>query len=197
MKQKLFVTAMLVALVIPAVALAGPFFNISPGQQLQGMQLGMTFGKFEPYVGLDMMGISGKINIASDEDDLEASASASLFIPNIGTRFAFGATPLKPYVYLGFLKSFGSVSAKISEGSESLEFEGELKDQINDLMSFWGINAGFGAEYPFSEHFGVAGEYGFRYLKTHAEGEIDEDITDEINVSLRQSTARVLLSYKF
>jgi hypothetical protein len=204
-KHKLFITAMLVALVVPAVALAGPmFFNVSPGQTLQGVQFGMAFGHFQPYIGLDMAGASGKVSATAEGETVELKASASVFIPNVGVKYAFKAKELKPYLFVGYLKSFGSISASADIAGETYDFEGNTKDQINDLLSFWGFNLGFGVEYPFSEHFGVGGEYGFRYLHAHSEGTTDEnsiilpeDIATEINASLRATSARASLNYTF
>jgi hypothetical protein len=203
-KNKLVCAVIAIALLVPTLASA-MVFSVSPGQLLQGGQLGMSYGKFQPYIGLDIMGASGKIRISDTESDAfqEMSAGVTLYIPNIGARYYFGSSEVKPYVYAGFLKSIATVSVKVETNSGEEDFEGDVKDQLTSLLGFWGVNAGFGAEYPFSEHFSVGGEYGFRYLRTHAEGDGGEDAlmgegtADEITASLKASTVRVVLNYKF
>ena len=180
-------------------------FSVSPGQLLQGAQLGMCYGKLQPYIGLDIMGASGKAKVTDVDDSYtELSASATLWIPNIGTRYYFSSKELKPYVYAGFLKSIATVSAKTKTNTTETKFEGASKDQLTSLLGFWGVSAGFGAEYPFSEHFSVGGEYGYRYLHTHAKGDADanslllsEGMSDDIAASLKNSMVRVVLNYKF
>jgi len=203
-KHKLVLAVIAIALLVPALASA-MVFSVSPGQLLQGGQLGMSYGKFQPYIGLDIMGASGKVKISDTESDAyeELSAGATLYIPNIGARYYFASKELKPYVYMGFLKSIATVSAKVKTETDESDFEGDAKDQLTSLLGFWGVNAGFGAEYPFSEHFSIGSEYGFRYLRTHAEGDggtdaiLGEGVADEITASLKSSTVRVILNYKF
>jgi opacity protein-like surface antigen len=204
MKHKLVCAVIATALLIPALASA-MVFSVSPGQTLQGAQLGMSYGKLQPYIGLDLMGAAGKVKMTNaDATYAELSAGATLYIPNIGARYYFTGKELKPYVYLGLLKSIATVSAKVKTNVTESEFAGEAKDQLTSLLGFWGINAGFGTEYPFSENFSVGGEYGFRYLLTSAEGKgtadsvlLGEGVSDEISASLKNSMVRVVLNYKF
>lgn len=203
MKHKLVCAVIAIALLVPVVASA-MIFSVSPGQLLQGGQLSKSYGKFQPYIGLDIMGASGKVRLEDNASTAyeEITASAMLYIPNIGARYYFGSSEVKPYVYAGFLKSIATVSAKTKTETAESEFEGDSKDQLTSLLGFWGVNAGFGAEYPFSEHFSVGSEYGFRYLRTHAKGDgfdgaLGADLTDEITASLKSSTVRVILNYRF
>jgi opacity protein-like surface antigen len=203
-KHKLVCAVIAIALLVPVVASA-MVFSVSPGQLLQGGQLGMSYGKLQPYIGLDIMGASGKIRLDDTESDAfeEMSAGVTLYIPSIGARYYFGSSEVKPYVYAGFLKSIATVSIKVETNTGADELEGDVKDQLTSLLGFWGVNAGFGSEYAFSEHFSVGGEYGFRYLRTHAEGDggadalMGEGTADEITASLKSSTVRVILNYKF
>jgi hypothetical protein len=203
-KHKLVCAVIAIALLVPALASA-MVFSVSPGQLLQGAQLGMSYGKFQPYIGLDLMGASGKVKLSDNTSSASAelTAGATLYIPNVGTRYYFSSKELKPYVYLGFLKSIATVNLKATSSTTTMELLGkDTKDQLTSLLGFWGINAGFGAEYPFSEHFAVGGEYGFRYLHAHAKGDgldgyFGSDLTDEITASLKNSMVRVLLNYKF
>jgi len=202
-KHKLVCAVIAIALLVPVVASA-MVFSVSPGQLLQGGQISISHGKFQPYIGLDIMGASGKVRLEDNASTAyeEITASAMLYIPNIGARYYFGSSEVKPYVYAGFLKSIATVSAKTKTETAESEFEGDSKDQLTSLLGFWGVNAGFGAEYPFSEHFSVGSEYGFRYLRTHAKGDgfdgaMGSDLTDEITASLKSSTVRVILNYKF
>jgi opacity protein-like surface antigen len=203
-KHKLVCAVIAIALLVPALASA-MVFSVSPGQLLQGGQLGLSYGKFQPYIGLDIMGASGKVKLSDTESDAfeELSAGVTLYIPGIGARYYFGGSEVKPYVYAGFLKSVASVSVKVKTNAGEDAIADDVKDQLTSLLGFWGANAGFGAEYAFSEHFAVGSEYGFRYLHTHAEGDggadalMGEGTADEITASLKSSTVRVVLNYKF
>ena len=207
MKHKLVCAVVAIALLVPALSLAGPLvFSVSPGQLLQGAQFGMSSGKLQPYIGFDLLGASGKVKITDTATDTyeEITAGATLMIPSIGARYYLSSKELKRYVYASFLKSIATVSAKTKTGTSESKFEGAAKDQLTSLLGFWGVSAGFGAEYPFSEHFSVGGEYGFRYLRTHAKGDADagsllltEGMSDEVTASLKHSMARIVLNYEF
>jgi hypothetical protein len=232
-KHKLVCAVVAIALLVPALSFAGPLvFSMSPGQGVQSAQVGLSMGKFMPYFGLDLMGISGKVkadyeytdsyydtgegawvDYVSQKSTVDASAGATLLIPHIGARFYFATEPLKPYVFLGFLKSMPFVSAKISgtdnyfnpdgtsDGSDtySAKLEGDAKDVITKPLGFWGMNLGFGAEYPFSENFSLGGEYGLRWFHTSTEssGLLGDEMSAEMSASLKLTTARVVLNYNF
>jgi opacity protein-like surface antigen len=204
-KHKLVCAVIASALLVPTLASA-LVFSVSPGQTLQGAQFGLSFGNLQPYVGLDLLGASGKLKTTNpDGTYAELSAGATLYIPNVGARFYFTSKELKPYVYLGLLKSVATVDLKSkTQIAETDLLPGDVKDQLTSLLGFMGITAGFGAEHPFSEHFSVGGEYGFRYLRTSAKGEgtadsllLAEGVSDEITASLKNSMVRVVLNYKF
>ena len=141
MKHKLVCAVIAIALLVPVVASA-MIFSVSPGQLLQGGQLSKSYGKFQPYIGLDIMGASGKVRLEDNASTAyeEITASAMLYIPNIGARYYFGSSEVKPYVYAGFLKSIATVSAKTKTETAESEFEGDSKDQLTSLLGFWGVN---------------------------------------------------------
>jgi hypothetical protein len=103
---------------------------------------------------------------------------AVLFIPHFGSKFyVYGSRAsegLRSYLNGDFYFSFSSVSGKeemdwrntydgsYESGHSSQKLDKQTKDLVKDILSFWGFNLGFGAEYMFSEHFSVGGEYGFR-----------------------------------
>ena len=59
-----------------------------------------------------------------------------------------------------------------------MEIEGvglkPVEDAIKDLLSPFGIVAGFGSEYYFSDSFGIGGEMGIRAFFTSTEASVDE-----------------------
>jgi opacity protein-like surface antigen len=96
------------------------------------------------------------------------------------------------------------VNAKVETNLNESDFAGDTQDQLTSLPGFWGTNAGFGTEYPVSEHVSVGGEYGIRSLRTSAEGKGSADsilpgdgVSDEITASLKSSMVRVVLNYSF
>jgi hypothetical protein len=205
LKHKLVCAVIATALLIPVLASA-MVFSVSPGQTLQGAQFGMSYGKLQPYIGLDLLGAAGKVKMTNpDATYAELSAGVTLYIPNIGARYYFASKELKPYVYLGLLKSIATVDLKSkTQAAETDLLPGDAKDQLTSLLGFWGINAGFGTEYPFAENFSVGGEYGIRYLRTSAEGKgtadsvlLGEGVSDEITASLKNSMVRIFFNYKF
>jgi len=151
----------------------------------------------------------------------DASASATLLIPHNGARSYFATSPLRPYVFAGLLKSMPFVSAKVSEtaryygpdgtlletNNSSTRLAGREKDALARVLGFWGMNLGFGAEYPFSENFSVGGEYGPRFFRTSAKGGgssgsadgfVWGDMVDsEVSASLKLTAARIVLNCQF
>jgi opacity protein-like surface antigen len=238
-KHKLVCALVAITLLIPALSFAAPLvFSMSPGQVVQSAQVGMSMGSLMPYVGLDLMGVSGKVKVnytssfgyydefnnfteGTLRESEDIKASAMLLIPHIGARFYFATEPLKPYVYTGFLKSLPFVSAKesysarlydesghlLESQSSSSELTGDAKDAVTHPLGFWGLNLGFGAEYPFSENFSLGGEYGLRWFHTGSKSAgssgsggdsfLTDALDSEMTASLKLTTARIVLNYQF
>jgi hypothetical protein len=132
-------------------------FGIKPGMMIQSSYFGKAFKRVEPYIGLDWVGIAEN----SDGGDM----SASLFIPHLGAKLFLRdyrvPQTVTPYLIGDYFFSLPSVSV---DGYSSAE-----EDYTKDLLSFWGLGIGFGAEYFFTEYFSVGGEYGMRYLHNGVE----------------------------
>jgi len=238
-KHKLVCAVVAIALLVPALSLAAPLvFSMSPGQGIQSAQVGMSAGRFMPYFGFDIMGIAGKVKVNStnlfthydgsgvpaiwiSKETEDVSGSAMLLIPHFGTRFYFATEPLKPYMFVGFLKSMPFVNLEeswtgrlydesgvlIESESSSTKLSGDAKDAVTRPLGFWGMNIGFGAEYPFTENFSVGGEYSLRWFHTSSDGGgssagdgdaiLGEALGSEMSASLKLTTARIVLNYQF
>jgi len=111
----------------------------------------------------------------------EFSGSAFLLIPHFGAKLYLGTQNVRPYFFgnVFFSKPSVNAEAKWKEewweyenghlvdhdiDSDSEELEDKTKETIEDVLNFWGITFGGGAEYFFSEHFSIGGEYGIRLL---------------------------------
>jgi hypothetical protein len=165
--------------------------------------------------------------------DKKTSGHAFLLIPHLGAKYHFRrATAEKPvgfYARGTWYFSIPSVNAKDEETNESWVYQngsfvshdretvssdmnGDEKDAINSLLSFWGLDVAFGAEYSFGHGFSVGGEYGFRYLhdtakESHTQNDSwsgPEDDSEhietwnrELRVAIRVTYAAISLNYKF
>jgi hypothetical protein len=111
------------------------------------------------------------INLASwtyenDETDMESKFSTSSFTPNLGAKFYFRErqeNSVCPYISAGLFKTFTSVD--LGEGAADLE------EYVKKVNSPFGLVPAFGAEYFFSENFGLGGEMG--WIFSFAKGEFD------------------------
>jgi hypothetical protein len=221
---------------IPCVASAeGVVFSVSPGQAIESAQIGLPMGNLLPYFGLDIMGVAGKASYTDTNYDYyyngetyvevtevsteEFKGSAMLFIPHIGARFYLAKAELRPYVFGDLLKSFAFVNAEaegnyrdyvdgglVDSGSYSSDLDDETKDLLQKALGFWGMSAGFGCEYAFSEKFTLGGEYALRYLhaSTKSDGDSGEGSSEfsslmdsEVSGSLKLSCGRIWLNYHF
>ncbi len=167
-------------------------FGVRPGNTVESAYFGVNLGTLVPFVGIDFLSAS----VTVEDTDL----SASMYVPNFGVRFYLSSSltggSVVPYVQAAFLKSFASVDVG--------DTDSEVTDAIADLLSFYGISVGFGAEYFFSDNFSVGGEYGLRYIKASAAMEVSLDILDEpieidsdLDIVYNASYANVSLNFHF
>ncbi len=107
-------------------------------------------------------------------EERTTKGKALLFIPHFGSKFyVYGSRSsegLRSYLNGDFYFSLSSVSGKeevnwrntydgsSESGHSSQKLDKKTKDLVEDILSFWGFNLGFGAEYMFSEHFSIGGE---------------------------------------
>jgi hypothetical protein len=216
-------------------------FEVRPGFGVQSFAVGIEKTKLRPYIGMDLLGISadGSYSNINYEQDMsgqlylshkqitEVSGSALLCIPHIGTKYHFAdkGAALRPYVNGGVFMAFPFVSADASEtntyynedgsvrsaSSDNTDLSGDEEDAIKDLLGIWGFTLGFGAEYLFSEHFGLAGEGGFRFIflggdydkvdssDWNNDGQEDsrEEWEQELSATFKMTYAAVVLVFHF
>ena len=62
------------------------------------------------------------------------------------------------------------------------------------MLSPWGLNIGFGAEYHFSEKFSFGAEYGFKYLMSSAKmDEADMELSTNLGITYAAFTVNFTL----
>ena len=146
------------AMLFPTVASSGPkVFSVRPSTSVQSANLGFQGEKLTPYIGLDLV----MIDVDFKDGRYEESTSAVVMLPTLGARYALSDGDLRPYLFGSVFKSFASVSSDDwSQSDENL---------IEDILGLWGLDFGFGVDYPFSEHLSIAGQYGLRLIFAGAE----------------------------
>lgn len=193
MKTKLF----FVGIVMCAITYSGYSqfaFGVSPGLHLNSAYFGYKVSdRLVPYVGLQVL----SANVTAEFRDPGATEtnelSASLIAPTIGARYFISPqNPVRAYFALSLSKPF--VSGK-------LEYDGEPDEEFEDTIeniSLFGFEAGFGAEYFFSENFSLGGEFGLRSLSLKYE-EVDVEFEEEVTIkaSLTPTYTKFGLNFYF
>jgi len=213
----------------------GTYFSVKINPNIQQARIGMNMGNIHPFVGLDYLSVGAKVNIETTIEygygygynyefdvNAEVEAKASLIMPTIGAKYYLSQATVKPYLVGSYIKSFPSIDMDMTmtmddeSETESLLGDDE-KDFIKELMSFWGFNVGFGAEWAINEHFSLGGEYGIRfiYISGEYEGEglgllgdlggllgvgmidLGDEMKTEVTGNLRSSHAAVVLNFYF
>ena len=180
--------AVLVALVaaVPAQC-SGILFGVRPGQMTQSAYIGTKVGSLVPMVGLDFLALS----VSVDTTDI----SAAVYIPHAGVRMYLGSPAA-----VGGVRPYLEASVMYSIASVDLGGLGALEETVKNVLTFWGFNAIFGAEYSFSERFGVSGEYGLRYIKDTAKidtGDLADVPKTELKAAFKASYVGVGLNFHF
>jgi hypothetical protein len=184
------ITIVLLALLVPAAGFSQIVFTVKAGGSMNCAQVGYSMGSLEPFFGLDVVALSGKItsnsttwsaDVAGDlfrsgTYDSETSGNITLFMPRLGAKFFFKAGALRPYVTASVLKSFASLDTKNhvtyksynSDGDVTYESENdttllpdETKSLVEDLLGFFAFEGGIGVEYTINKYISVGAEYGF------------------------------------
>jgi len=213
MKKMIGIIVIMGMLAMPVISLAQTSlgFSVKAGPDLQAAQFSLGSGALQPFAGIDYLSVSMSFNMPPidlegldgglGQGDMEMDIGASMFIPYIGAKFFLSTTrEAKPYVFGSFFKSFPSVKFEVG-GEDALGEEGE--DFIKDLLGFWGLKFGFGAEYAVSDHFSIGGEYGVKMHFYGAElniedmGDLADEIQTEVSASLKQSYVAVVLNFYF
>ena len=194
--KKTLLLIIAVALVLPMTVQAqGLIFSVKTSglDLMQGAQFSLPMGSLQPFIGLDYIGVS-----STNEAVTEAKMNANLFIPFIGARYYLNVTnATKPYLFGGFFKSFPSIKVTV-DGEDVLDEETE--EMLKDILGFWGIKLGFGAEYAVSDWFSVGGEFGFNLYKFGMQGETevwDPDIGDWGDWTTVENDVKAALKYTY
>ncbi|MBN1895260.1 hypothetical protein JW906_12230 [bacterium] len=229
-----------VIVLVPLLASAQSFvFSIKPNQSLQTAHAGLQIGSVQPYIGLDHLALSVESSSSASvyffdpatrvqekmyDSRSSTEISAGLLIPHIGVKVDFRKSRLIPYGFVELFKSFSSFDLKSKETENDYGIFGEYMDPadesdtdedlnefIKDILGFWGVNFGFGVEYPLSDHFSIGGEYGLRWMNALAKYDDSEEYEDsyfsvakmryelesELKGKFRLSYAAVSLNFKF
>ncbi|MBL7192146.1 hypothetical protein ISS30_10675 [bacterium] len=169
------------------------------------------------------------------KETYEMNGNAILFVPHAGLKIYFNDEFITgktiPYLRGGFFMSIPSVSVDWKETDENWYYEngvlvdydpwedsGELEDEelelVEDILSFWGLEIGFGAEYFFSDNFSLGGEFGMRMLFNDVKASGDDEWSsgqqgssyyehqteaweDEVSATFKLTYAVLTLNYHF
>jgi hypothetical protein len=171
-------------------------FGVKPGIMMQSSSFGLAYPRWQPYAGIDWIGIAVHVN--------GGDASASVFIPHVGVKYFLKPSEVKghiaPYILGDLFFSLASVSMDGASGAE--------EEAAQDILEFWGLGIAFGAEYYFTDAFSVGGEYGIRYLHDSVDRHADtypgyggssyeDEITDQFSVAFKVTYTAISVNYHF
>ncbi len=125
------------------------------------------------------------------EREMTMEGSATLFAPHMGLRFYLKQNPLKLYAKADLMLLIPSIDGESTSEETWWNYDNTIDDHykdtdkisdsdredIHDALDFIFFTPGIGAEYPFSEHFSVGGEFGIRFIFNSIE--YDGDYEDE------------------
>lgn len=216
----------------PGMVIQNSYFGFTAGKFLPYASmdlLWMTANMKETSNSTSYSSYYGDISTSSDWDEYIFKGKAIVLIPHFGSKFyirgAKASEGLRAYLNGDLFFSIPSVSGKeerswrytsdgeTESGHSSEKMDKKTKELIEDVLSFWGFNLGFGTEYMFSEHFSVGGEYGFRLffnkIKYHDEESssygdpqyyyysYQNKWEDELSLTLKMNYAVVALNFYF
>jgi opacity protein-like surface antigen len=195
-KAQLFTVIILVVgfMTLASSAQAQVFFGVKPSAVVQSSYFGFGAGtSMVIEFGLDYARIDVKVEgDVEDYTEIDQEGGASMMMPHGGIKLYLKprtAGMTSPYFLVDVFKAFTSVD--LGDDEESTE---DAEEFAQDLLSPFGLNLAFGAEYHFSDHFSLGGEYGFRYLMSKAE--MDEaDL--EVSASLGMTYAAITANFAF
>jgi hypothetical protein len=184
---------------LATAAQADMLFGVKPSTVVQSSYFGFLAGtNMVIEFGLDYARAGVKIEGQTEGDfgfdpvDIDAEVSASMMMPHAGLKVylkprAAGTT--SPYFLADLFKAFTSVDpGDVDDAAE------DALDSVEELLSPFGLNLGFGAEYHFSDRFSLGGEYGFRYLMSSTEF---DDIDMEVSTNLGMTYAAITANFVF
>jgi hypothetical protein len=200
MKMLKFLAAALVIMAFLAGgAQAEMIFGVKPAAVVQSSYFGflagtsmvIEFGLDYARVGVDVKGETDG-DLGFQPTEIDAEGSASMMMPHGGAKLylkprAAGATA--PYFLVDIFKAFTSVD--LGQEDDTVQ---DAEEFAADLLSPFGVNLGFGAEYNFSDRFSMGGEYGFRYMMSSS---TMDEIDLEVSTSLGMTYAAITANFTF
>lgn len=147
--------------------------SMLPSEQSLGGYFGLSSGgSLDLIFGLDYWNYKLSTDISLGEESSKSEVSGGTTQLHGGVKFYLREqmkSEVSPYI-IGEI-FYGLGSAKVEAG----DFTADV-DPIKDLLSPYGIIAGFGAEFFAADNFSVGGEIGVRYAITKING--DAGVTD-------------------
>ncbi len=198
---KIFMTISLMTILLMMVsgAEAEMIFGVKPSTLVQSSYFGFLAGtNMVVEFGLDYARVGVTVKGETEGDfgfdplALDLDISGSMMMPHAGVKLylkprAAGTT--SPYFLADLFKAFTSVNpGDVDDATD------ELITNVEELLSPFGLNLGFGAEYHFSDRFSIGGEYGFRYLMSSTKF---DDIDMEISTNLGMTYAAMTANFAF
>lgn len=172
--------------VISVYSWGGTYFSVKSDKYVQNSEIGLKLGNLAISGGIDTLFFSinnkatnstqikeytennyGEYELDwSDSNEFEVitSGSARLFIPNVGLKLFLSNKRASPFVFGTIYKSFANIDYTLGSEGTSEELPDNIKDSIEDLLGFWGINIGLGGEYKVNDSFSIVAEHGFRLI---------------------------------
>lgn len=191
--KKSLVIASIICTVLSFSTQAQFTFSASPGLNLNTASFGYRNGNFVPFVGIQFLNTNGSVEeTGSIYGDFSSSAKLNVFMPTIGLKyFAFEADDVHAYFT-------ASVNTPIISGSGETDgsADPEIEETLDNIFVF-GLQAGFGAEYFFSEHFSLGGEFGLNYIRGAFEDEYTEYVFDPNTGMQNESTVERISKFGF
>ncbi len=157
--------------------------SINPMDQSLGSYFGANVGENVVLLGgFDYGRLGLSVEVSAGGLTVKEDMSFSYIMPHGGVKFYLRPREegqVSPYILGELFKSFGGVD--LGGLGEELDLE-EAEDIIKDVLSPFGMVAGFGSEYYFSDNFGIGGEVGLRLVFTSTEvGEGEGKVEVSVN----------------
>lgn len=195
-----FILSLTLLLPFSLQAQNGLIVSFKGGRPFNATQVGLKLGPIAPYGAIGFLNYNQKYNYEGtyylnnwETDQLylreryesHFELNAKLLIPYVGTKLYLVQSALKAYLFGEAFLIIPSIKGKSQRENVYYNpdgtidfidkyddyFDSEQEKRIEDALDFMGIAGGFGVEHPFSEHFSVGGEFGYRLLMNTIEWE--------------------------
>lgn len=170
-------------------------FGVKPSTVVQSSYFGFLAGtSMIIEFGVDYASVGVKVEGQTEGDfgfdpiEVDQEVSASMLMPHGGVKLYLKprtAGTTSPYFLADLFKAFTSIDpGEVDDATE------DALTSIEELLSPFGLNLAFGAEYHFSDRFSIGGEYGLRYMMSSTEfDEIDMEVSTNLGLTYAAITA--------